>query len=90
MRQIKKSNGLKSVRELFEKRHSFWHYHFLNFNFRRIFHAVSNVYIQKIMPPLTTKIKGTEHWLGENGIMFTIVTCIFGIYFWRKAIKEKL
>ena len=55
-----------------------------------IFHAVSNVYIQKIMPPLTTKIKGTEHWLGENGIMFTIVTCIFGIYFWRKAIKEKL
>jgi len=55
-----------------------------------IFHAVSNVYIQKIMPPLTTKIEGTEHWLGENGIMFTIVTCIFGIYFWRKAIKEKL
>lgn len=55
-----------------------------------IFHAVSNVYIQKIMPPLTTKIEGTEHWLGENGIMFTIVTCIFGIYFWRKAIKEKM
>ena len=55
-----------------------------------IFHAVSNVYIQKIMPPLTTKIEGTEHWLGENGIMFTIVTCVFGIYFWRKAIKEKL
>ena len=55
-----------------------------------IFHAVSNVYIQKIMPPLTTKIEGTEYWLGENGIMFTIVTCVFGIYFWRKAIKEKL
>ena len=55
-----------------------------------LFHAVSNVYIQKIMPPLTTKIEGTEYWLGENGIMFTIVTCIFGIYFWRKAIKEKL
>lgn len=55
-----------------------------------IFHAVSNVYIQKIMPPLTTKIEGTEHWLGENGIMFTIVTCAFGIYFWRKAIKEKI
>ena len=55
-----------------------------------IFHAVSNVYIQKIMPPLTAKIEGTEHWLGENGIMFTIVTCVFGIYFWRKAIKEKL
>ncbi|MDF0717973.1 type II CAAX endopeptidase family protein [Muricauda sp. 334s03] len=55
-----------------------------------IFHAVSNVYIQKIMPPLTMKIDGAEHWLGENGIMFAIVTCIFGIYFWRKGIREKL
>lgn len=55
-----------------------------------IFHAVSNVYIQKIMPPLTTKIEGTEYWLGENGIMFAIVTCVFGIHFWRKAMKEKL
>lgn len=55
-----------------------------------IFHAVSNVYIQKIMPPLTMKIEGTEQWLGENGIMFAIVTCVFGIYFWRKAIKEKM
>ena len=55
-----------------------------------IFHAVSNVYVQKILPGLTIENKGTEHWLGENGIMFAIVTCIFGIYFWRKAIKEKL
>ena len=55
-----------------------------------IFHAVSNVYIQKIFPPLTTKIEGSEHWLGENGIMFAIVTFGFGIYFWRKAVKENL
>ena len=55
-----------------------------------IFHAVSNVYIQKIFPPLTMKTEGAEHWLGENGIMFAIVTCVFGVYFWRKAIKEKL
>jgi len=55
-----------------------------------IFHAVSNVYIQKILPELTIKNDGSEHWLGENGIMFAIVTCVFGIYFWRKAIKEKL
>ena len=55
-----------------------------------IFHAVSNVYIQKIFPPLTTEIEGTEHWLGENGIMFAIVTFVFGAYFWRKAIRENL
>ncbi|NJC25605.1 CPBP family intramembrane glutamic endopeptidase [Neolewinella antarctica] len=55
-----------------------------------IFHSVSNVYIQKVFPPLTSKIEGTEHWLGENGIMFAIVTCAFGLYYWRKAIKEKM
>lgn len=55
-----------------------------------LFHAVSNVYIQKIMPELTVKVQGSEHWLGENGIMFAIVTFIFGLYFWRKALKEKL
>ncbi len=55
-----------------------------------LFHAVSNVYIQKIFPPLTTKVEGTEYWLGENGIMFAIVTFFFAIYYWRKAIKEKL
>lgn len=31
-----------------------------------------------------------EHWLGENRIMFAIVTLVFGIYFWRKAVLEKL
>lgn len=55
-----------------------------------LFHAVSNVYIQKIFPPLTRRIEGTEDWLGENGIMFAIVTFIFGLYFWRKALKENL
>lgn len=55
-----------------------------------IFHAVSNVYIQKIFPKLTTEVNDSEQWLGEYGIMFAIITFIFGIYFWRKAIKEKL
>ncbi len=55
-----------------------------------IFHAVSNVFVQKIFPPLTIKVEETEHWLGENGVMFAIVTFVFGLYFWRKALKEKL
>lgn len=44
----------------------------------------------KNITPLTMKNEGSEHWLGENGIMFAIVTCIFGIYFWIKAIKKKM
>ena len=55
-----------------------------------IFHSVSNVFVQKIFPPLTKKIEGSEHWLGENGIMFAIVTVVFGLYFWRKAIIENI
>ena len=55
-----------------------------------IFHAVSNVYIQKILPELTVQNEGSGHWHGEYGIMFAIVTFAFGIYFWRKAIKEKM
>jgi membrane protease YdiL (CAAX protease family) len=55
-----------------------------------IFHAVSNVYIQKIFPPLTASVEGAEHWLGEYGIMFAMVTFVFGLYFWRKAVKENL
>jgi membrane protease YdiL (CAAX protease family) len=55
-----------------------------------IFHAVSNVYIQKIFPGLTIKNEEIAYWLGENGIMFAIVTCAFGIYYWRKAIIEKM
>lgn len=55
-----------------------------------IFHAVSNVYVQKIFPPLTKDIDGSEHWLGENGIMFALVTFVFGIFYLRKAIREKL
>ncbi len=55
-----------------------------------VFHAVSNVYIQKIFPPMTSKIEGSEQWLGEYGIMFAIVTLSFGIFFWRKALHEKL
>ncbi len=52
-----------------------------------IFHAVSNVYIQKILPELTIKNEGTEHWLVENGIMFALVTFFFGIYFWCISFK---
>ncbi|WP_020570112.1 CPBP family intramembrane glutamic endopeptidase [Neolewinella persica] len=55
-----------------------------------VFHAVSNVYIQKIFPPLTTSVDGADHWHGEYGIMFAAVTFVFGVYFWRKAVREGL
>ncbi|MAL18723.1 MAG: CPBP family intramembrane metalloprotease [Balneola sp.] len=55
-----------------------------------IFHAVSNVYVQKIYPPLTSSTDTTEIWHGEYGIMFAMVTVVFGLFYWRKAVHEKL
>ena len=55
-----------------------------------LFHAVSNVYIQKILPPLTQPVAGQEHWLGENGVLFALVTLVFGLYYWRQGLKEQL
>ncbi|MDT0551787.1 CPBP family intramembrane glutamic endopeptidase [Urechidicola vernalis] len=55
-----------------------------------IFHTVSNVFIQKVFPPITNSVKEFEYWHGEYGIMFAIVTCTFGIYFLLKGIKEQL
>ena len=42
----------------------------------------------KIFPELTIKNERAEHWLGENGIIFSIITFVFDIYFLRNAIKK--
>ncbi len=55
-----------------------------------IFHTVSNVFVQKIFPPITNATNEFEHWHGEYGIMFAIVTLLFGVYYWRKGIKDQL
>lgn len=55
-----------------------------------LFHAVSNVYVQKILPGITESQSESALWLGENGIMFALVTAVFGLYYWSKGTKEKL
>jgi len=55
-----------------------------------VFHAVSNVYIQKILPQIVQPREGAAHWMGEFGIMFALVTFAFGLYYWRKGIKAGL
>ncbi len=55
-----------------------------------IFHSVHNIYIQKIFTPLTATNEQSSLWIDEYGLMIPIVTSIFAIYFWRKAIAEKL
>ena len=55
-----------------------------------VFHAASNVYIQKILPELVQPQEGAAPWMGEFGIMFALVTFVFGLYYWRKGVKDGL
>jgi membrane protease YdiL (CAAX protease family) len=55
-----------------------------------IYHSVHNIYIQKIVTPLTISNEKTTFWIDEYGFMIPIITTIFAIYFWRKAGKENL
>ena len=55
-----------------------------------VYHSVHNIYIQKICTPLTISNANTSFWIDEYGFMIPIVTTIFAIYFWRKAVKENL
>ena len=55
-----------------------------------IFHSVHNSYIQKICTPITVTNESSRFWIDEYGVMIPIITSIFAIYFWRKAIQEDL
>lgn len=55
-----------------------------------IYHSIHNIYIQKIMTPLTISNDTTTFWIDEHGWMIPIITTIFASYFWIKAEKENL
>ena len=55
-----------------------------------IFHSVHNIYIQKICNPLIISNSKTTFWIDEYGLMIPIITTIFAIYYWRKAVKENI
>lgn len=55
-----------------------------------IYHSVHNIYIQKICTPMTIPNDQTAFWIDEYGFMIPIITTIFAVYFWRKAVKENL
>lgn len=55
-----------------------------------IYHSIHNIYIQKIMTPLTISNEATTFWIDEYGWMIPIITTIFASYFWLKAEKEGL
>jgi len=50
-----------------------------------LFHASSNVFIQKVFTPLTIVDENSSWYVDEFGIVVPIVTLIVAIIFWNKA-----
>ena len=55
-----------------------------------ILHGAHNIYIQKVLTPLTTDTGNTAFWVDEFGVAVPTVSVLFAIYFWRRARAEGL
>jgi membrane protease YdiL (CAAX protease family) len=53
-----------------------------------IFHACSNMVIQKVFTPLTIVDENSVWYIDEFGIVVPVVALFVAIFFWRKAKKE--
>lgn len=53
-----------------------------------IYHAASNVFIQKIFTPITLVNEHSSYYLDEFGAVLALTVTIFAIFFWRKGVRE--
>ena len=55
-----------------------------------LFHAAHNIFIQKILTPLTADTGSTRMWIDEYGLMIPLIVTGFAIFYGRKAKSEGL
>ena len=53
-----------------------------------LFHASSNIFIQKVFTPLTVVDKNSSWYVDEFGLVIPIVAMLVALYFWIRASKE--
>ena len=53
-----------------------------------IYHASSNIFIQKVFTPITLKNSDSAWYIDEFGAILPLVACCVAIYFWRKGVAE--
>jgi len=53
-----------------------------------IYHASSNIFIQKIFTPITVQNTQSSWYIDEFGAVTALVACCMAVYFWRKGITE--
>jgi membrane protease YdiL (CAAX protease family) len=53
-------------------------------------HSAHNLFIQEVFTPLTVAGTGTHLYIDEFGVLLPIVSCVLGLYFYRRARREGL
>lgn len=53
-----------------------------------IYHASSNIFIQKLSTPITVQNTDSSWFIDEFGAVIAIVACCVAVYFWRKGVAE--
>lgn len=53
-----------------------------------IYHASSNIFIQKIFTPITVQNTESSWYIDEFGAIVALIACCVAIYFWKKGVAE--
>ncbi|MFT5571854.1 MAG: membrane protease YdiL (CAAX protease family) [Cryomorphaceae bacterium] len=53
-----------------------------------LFHASSNIFIQKVFTPLTVVDESSSWYVDEFGVVVPLLTFLVALYFWTKAKRE--
>lgn len=53
-----------------------------------VLHAAHNIYVLTIMQPMTIQYRETWRYASEFGFILPVVILLFGLMFWRKAVRE--
>lgn len=53
-----------------------------------VMHAAHNIYVLTIMQPMTIQYRETWRYASEFGFVLPVVILLFGLMFWRKAVRE--
>ncbi len=53
-----------------------------------VYHASSNVFIQKVLTPITVENSDSAWYIDEFGAILALVACVAAIYYWRKGVAE--
>lgn len=53
-----------------------------------VYHASSNIFIQKVFTPITTQNANSSYFVDEFGAVISIVALCIAIVFWKKGVAE--